>query len=359
MAERKRVNMDDIVYGKEPTFEDTNVNFIECSNWYSRTKSYKESKEYLLTYLRSNKYEPKIITKISATSEYEIKNLGFVARMISRGYSPSMEQISWMGVRINELVEYVAPIVEKVETLPNKPKVSLQDKIYLHVTTIIEIIEDHIDIRDYSLKIYEFLTAQICKSAHAKQIIDHFTPFSVEIKSVIAGEDLQLTEGYANYNKTELKKLNQFLQLVISDCNKFTTNAKVAKTPRKTKDVPLSKKLLKLIFKKDDPEYKIVSIKPESIIGCQSLWVFNTKTRKLGVYFAKDSSGLGVNRSTITNFDESVSINKVVRKPLEVIPDVVKGNKTILKKIMSSITSVSTPLTGRINADVILLKTIK
>ena len=359
MAEKKRVNMDDVVYGKEPSFEANNVNFIEGTNWYSRTKSYKESKEYLLTYLRANNYDTKVISKISAVSEFEVKNLGFVTRMISRGYSPSMEQISWIGIRINELVEYVAPVIEKPDTLQVKPKVSIQDKIYQHVTSIIDVIEDAIDVRDYSMKIYEFLVNQLCKSVHAKQIIDHFTPISIEIKSVITGKDEQLVEGYANYNKTEMKKLNQFLQLIISDCTKFTSNAKVTKTPRKQKALPASKKILKLIFKKDDPEYKIVSVKPESIIGCQSLWVFNTKTRKLGVYIAKDESGLGVKGTTIENYDEALSINKIVRKPHEVLPDVVSGKKSILKKVMSTIASVDTPLNGRINCDVVLLMTIK
>lgn len=358
MAEKKRVNIDDLVYGKEPSFDNT-YNFTECLSWYSRTKDYKDSRAYLVTHMKLNKYDPKMISKISSVSEWEVKNVGYVVRMISRGYQPTLEQISWIDVRINELFNYIAPVVDKPDTIPTKPKVSLQDKIYNHCTEIINTIEDAIDIRDYTLKVYEFLSAQVCKAVHTKQIIDHFKPLSIEVKEVVAGKDEQLVEGYSNYNKTEIKKLNQFLQLVLADCNKFTSNAKVAKIPRKKKVVPLSKKILKLVFKKDDPEYKIVSVKPESIIGCQSLWVFNTKTRKLGVYVAKDGAGLSVKGTTIENYDETLSINKIVRKPLEVIPDVVKGKKTILKKIMANITSVASPLNGRINCDVVLLTTIK
>ena len=149
------------------------------------------------------------------------------------------------------------------------------------------------------------------------------------------------------------------MQLIISDCNGFTSNSKVAKTPRKKKIVPISKKVLKLNYKKEDPEYKIVSIKPESIIGCQNLWVFNTKTRKLGVYVASDESGLSVKGSTIENYNVELSITKTVRKPLDVIPNVIKGKKTVLKKIMSDINSVQTLLNGRINGDVVLLTSIK
>jgi hypothetical protein len=359
MADKSRVNMDDVVYGKEPVFDDKPANFVECLNWYSRTKDYKDSRTYLVTHMKLNKYDAKMISKISSVSEWEVKNIGYIVRMISRGYQPTLEQISWIDIKINELFNYVAPVIEKPDTVPTKPKVSIQDKIYLHCTEIINTIEDAIDIRDYTLKVYEFLSTQLCKAVHIKQIIDHFKPLSVEVKSVITGNDDQLIEGYSNYNKTELKKLSQFLQLVLSDCNKFTTNAKVAKVPRKKKVVPLSKKILKLVFKKDDPEYKIVSVKPESIIGCQSLWVFNTKTRKLGVYVAKDESGLSVKGTTIENYDETLSINKIVRKPLDVIPDVVQGKKTTLKKVMSGITSVASPLNGRINADVVLLTTIK
>lgn len=352
--------LDALQGGPEPDFTQKDVcGFVRALNWYSNIKSYKDSKIYTISYLKQNKYDSKVINKISTATEWDVKNLGYVLRMISRGYQASLEQLSWIDSRITELSK-PKPVVQIVDVdKPVKPKDSIQDKVYNQCTVFINEIEDKIDARDYSLKVYEYLTTQACKSIHVKQIIEHFKPLSLEIKEAMLGEDEQLIEGYSNYTKTEIKKLSQFLQLIISDCNGFTSNSKVTKTPRKKKIVPISKKVLKLNYKKEDPEYKIVSIKPESIIGCQNLWVFNTKTRKLGVYVASDESGLSVKGSTIENYNVELSITKTVRKPLDVIPNVIKGKKTVLKKIMSDINSVQTLLNGRINGDVVLLTSIK
>lgn len=352
--------LDALQGGPEPDFTQKDVcGFVRALNWYSNIKSYKDSKLYTISYLKQNKYDLKVINKISTATEWDVKNLGYVLRMVGRGYQPSLEQLSWIDSRITELSK-PKPVVQIVDVdKPVKPKDSIQDKVYNQCTVFINEIEDKIDARDYSLKVYEYLTTQACKSIHVKQIIEHFKPLSLEVKEAMLGEDEQLIEGYSNYTKTEIKKLSQFLQLIISDCNGFTSNSKVTKTPRKKKIVPISKKVLKLNYKKEDPEYKIVSIKPESIIGCQNLWVFNTKTRKLGVYVASDESGLSVKGSTIENYNVELSVNKTVRKPLDVIPMVIKGKKTVLKKIMSDINSVQTLLNGRINGDVVLLTSIK
>ena len=58
---------------------------------------------------------------------------------------------------------------------------------------------------------------------------------------------------------------------------------------------------------KEDLEYKLVSISPVDIIGCKYLMVFNTKTKKLGIYYSKDDSGLSVKGSSIEDYDEIIS----------------------------------------------------
>ena len=94
-------------------------------------------------------------------------------------------------------------------------------------------------------------------------------------------------------------------------------------------------------------------------MGCSSLWVFNTKTRKLGIYAAVDAGGLSVKGTTITNFNESTSIQKTIRKPNDVLPKVLSGGKIVLKKLLSEINATEQTLTGRINTDIILLRVIK
>ena len=197
--------LDALQGGPEPDFTQKDVcGFVRALNWYSNIKSYKDSKTYTISYLKQNKYDSKVINKISTATEWDVKNLGYVLRMVSRGYQASLEQLSWIDSRITELSK-PKPVVQIVDVdKPVKPKDSIQDKVYNQCTVFINEIEDKIDARDYSLKVYEYLTTQACKSIHVKQIIEHFKPLSLEVKEAMLGEDEQLIEGYSNYTKTEI-----------------------------------------------------------------------------------------------------------------------------------------------------------
>jgi hypothetical protein len=129
--------------------------------------------------------------------------------------------------------------------------------------------------------------------------------------------------------------------------------------PRKKKAKPVDKIVEKLQFKKEDNGFKIVSINPADIVGGSQLWVFNTKTRKLGVYNSSDSIGLSVKGTSITNFDEKTSTQKTIRKPEVVLPQCLKGGKIVLRKLLPEINAVEQELTGRINSDIVLLRIIK
>jgi len=68
---------------------------------------------------------------------------------------------------------------------------------------------------------------------------------------------------------------------------------------------------------------------------------------------------LGIKGSTIQNFAESKSISKTLRKPNVTLPEVLKGGKVALRNILNDIRAAEKVLTGRINTDTILLRTVK
>jgi Skp family chaperone for outer membrane proteins len=177
--------------------------------------------------------------------------------------------------------------------------------------------------------------------------------------SALVLKDKELAEGYSNFNKKELKDYLNLLNKIITDTKKLAHNAKVTRAPRKKKAKPVDKIVSKLQYKKEDNEYKIVSINPVDVVGCSQLWVFNTKTRKLGVYNSKDADGLNVKGTTLINFDDTTSIHKTLRKPEVTLPEVIKSGKVSLKKLLPNINSVEQALTGRLNGDTILLRVIK
>jgi hypothetical protein len=130
-----------------------------------------------------------------------------------------------------------------------------------------------------------------------------------------------------------------------------TKKAAVRKPPQKEKLVT------KLKYMKNDTATKLVSINPVDIIGAQTLWVYDTKTRKLYVYAAEDQGGaLGVKGTSITGFDENKSIGKTLRKPDIQLKEFMSAGKVALRTFIKDIKAVEIKANGRINANQILLK---
>ena len=68
---------------------------------------------------------------------------------------------------------------------------------------------------------------------------------------------------------------------------------------------------------------------------------------------------MSIKGTTLTDFNESNSIQKTLRAPLNVLPMVISGTKSTLNPLLENINSMPVKMTGRINADVIILRTIK
>jgi hypothetical protein len=100
----------------------------------------------------------------------------------------------------------------------------------------------------------------------------------------------------------------------------------------------------------------LVSINPADIVGAGELWVYNTKSRKLGKYVAKEFAELSVKGTSIINFDENKSVQKTLRKPEEQLKEFKAAGKVQLRKFLDDIKAVDIKLNGRINEEIILLR---
>ena len=175
----------------------------------------------------------------------------------------------------------------------------------------------------------------------------------------------QLKEGYAHLKKADIKKFRTAIEELMAALDFIIDSAKATRKPRKAKPKSATKVVEKLKYAKTDEKYKLASIDPTLIVGANELWVFNTKTRKLGKYVAanidpkgmgRDGTGLQVKGTTIIGFDETQSIQKTVRKPDDVLKEFKAAGKVKLRTFMDNINSVDTKLNGRCNPDTILLK---
>jgi hypothetical protein len=100
----------------------------------------------------------------------------------------------------------------------------------------------------------------------------------------------------------------------------------------------------------------LVSINPADIIGSKELWVYNVKSRKLGRYVAEEYKDLSVKGTSITGYNENLSVQKTLRKPEDQLKEFKAAGKVALRKFLDDIKAVDIKLNGRISEDIILLK---
>ena len=175
----------------------------------------------------------------------------------------------------------------------------------------------------------------------------------------------QLKEGYAHLKKADIKKFRTAIEELMAALDFIIDQAKATRKPRVAKPKSADKLVEKLKFLKADPKYNLASVNPVDVVGANELWVFNVKTRKIGKYVAANidptgsrraGSGLQVKGTTITGYDENLSIQKTLRKPEEQLKAFKSAGKVALRKFLDEITTTDTKLNGRCNPDTILLK---
>lgn len=193
------------------------------------------------------------------------------------------------------------------------------------------------------------------KAPHARHMYTIFERRAAEIAEAASGTNKDLNEGYSNFTKPELKKLDLFHKNLLKACAMMQEVAKVERAPRKKKPVSQEKIVSKLKYKKEDTSLGIVSQNPVHILGAKEVWVYNTKTRKLAQYKAFDERGLLVKGASIENFS-SDSMEKTVRKPAETLAEFKKASKVKLRTFLKELSTVDVQAAGKLNEHHVILR---
>jgi hypothetical protein len=341
---------------KEPKFsgELSQTQLTQALSWYAQNRDNKDATKYAVEYFKKKLKIPAPDALKSQGSTF-----GFICRIVSLGGVLNASNATWFDETVQKIQKQVP--VAKVIT---DTVVSIQDHIKRKASECIGELEGQIDdliITEFKSNVspYATMTGMDVKAAHTKFIIEHFKTRRVEYDNVLTTEDSDIKEGYSNFTKSQLKKLISYCDQVIVDGMKLAGEAIKTRKPRKRKTKSADQLIVKLNYAKDFADLKITSIDPKTIIGATSLWVYNTKTRKLGVYHALDASGLNIKGSTVLNYSESKSVSKTLRKPEVTVHEVLKAGKVALRNVLTDIRAAEKPLTGRINTDTILLRVSK
>jgi hypothetical protein len=315
----------------------------------------KDAQRYIQEYAKKHNIEGKLNTKKSYLT------LAWLCRMQMNGNDID-HGVNYIKKEIEDVMqEEVEEPEVKVET---GPVITIQDRIREKVSECVGELEGQIDeLVESAFKAnvspYAIMHTMDIKGIHANRVIDAFKIKRQEFDEVMNTDDKELKEGYSNFKKIELKKLVAYCDQVIMDGLKIAGAATKSRKPRKRKEKTPDQLVAKMKLCVEFAELNLKSVKPREIIGAMALWVYNTKTRKLGCYHAEDAGGFSVKGTSLTNFNETKSVQKKLRKPETTLPEVLNGGKVYLRNAMDNIRAVESALTGRINDDTILVRCIK
>ncbi len=357
------------------TDDEFSRHFRISMDWYRLESSGKDLKPKVITWMAANDYTKDDIALFKKTKDWRC-NLtvgALVANLLkgmpdSRpGFNEGRSTTKYIKDSISRILEEGKNDVEEEEdtSKPMIPAATIQDRLRETAGKMTEEIDYALDefsmdpetFDPKAIKVINLLKAKEAKAAHARIIKGFYTRTYDELQEAQQGECEQLKEAYGHLSKPQLKKLIAFYHEIISACDMLGQEAKVNRKPRAKKAQPKEKIVAKLKYAKTNEQLKLVSINPAEIIGAKELWVYNTKSRKLGKYVASEYLELGVKGTSITGFNENSSVQKTLRKPEEQLKEFKAAGKVQLRKFLDDIRAVDIKLNGRINEDIILLRT--
>jgi hypothetical protein len=393
-ATKSRITKKQVIAHRTRAVKDTSPVWEGCESWDADTfhRFFKRAMDYYRLESDIKTYKPAVTkwmesvgcTKADIQAFKKVKDsrinstMGAVACCLNRGMTPlrtdfnsGRDTAAWLRTEIvkvleagkNDISEDEAKAIEAAKPAVYTP--SIQERVRDAAYAMTEELEDAIEgfqndpenFDPKAFKVLNLLKGKQVKAAHARLIKTLYKRDLEELEELASGNaDEQLREGYSHLSRKQVRNLLAFYQEIMAACDMLAQEAKVNRAPRAKKSVPAEKIVAKMKYKKSDEPMKVVSINPADIIGAKELWVYNTKSRKLGKYVANEYMDLGVKGTTVTGFNENTSICKTLRKPEEKLKEFKAAGKVQLRKFLDDINATDTKMNGRINEETILLK---
>ena len=358
-----------------------NRHYRNAMDYYRLEKSNKDLKPLVINWMAANDFSKADIKAFKDTKDSRCgMTMGSVAACLLRGmpvvhegFNKGRNTAEWLKAEIAKVIEQGADdeVESDTPTVSIKPPAyipTIQDRVREAAGTMNEEIDYAIDewITDpekfdpKAIKISGLLRGKGAKAAHARIIKGFYTRTQNELLELAGGNaDEQLREAYKHVSRKNVKKLIEFYASIMAACDQIAQEAKILKKPRAKKVKPAEELVSKLKFKAIDDKLGVVSVPAAGIVGAQAAVVYNSKTRKIGIYIAKSSAGLNVKGTSIIDFTDK-SFQKTLRKPAEQLKEF-KEQNTQKRAVdwFNKIKSTDTILNGRINAEIMILKVFK
>ena len=379
---KDRVSLDAKMMGPEPLFtdEDQEAIALEQENgkvgpiWSSATRWYNyfyDNKDYIpyaIDWLKDVEgWDEDKIKIFLRLPDWKIRRIGNAAVVWSRGYRYAPIVLGKYKVIADELFDEASKLEEeRVEAVKEKPKLpSIQERTKAKVLdTIYSDFDMHVvdEWMEGKFKV-KFECFSLFKNHGLKGnaitiFRDMIEDDYLVLKDAYENNCDQAKEAYSHVTKSNKKKMLNVYDTIFSDLDKLKDSFKATRKARVRAPRTMEQQVSKLNYMKEDLDSKLTSIDPILIPSKTRLWIYNTKQGKLTEFFTDSGKGFEVVGSTLKGFDPKLSKVTKLRKPDEILPQILNKSEFQIKKIWKGLTTKIYEPTGRINKDCILMRVI-
>lgn len=335
-----------------PTY---NYDLAKILTWYNYDNDYKSSKEFVKEYLKSTKNYSGPIDEQKINLTHSV-----LARILMRGGSLRPDHDSVFN---NYIKDVTTPTPKRIEVETSAvPRISIQEAMREKICEYLGELEGSLDDvikTDAAFNLYNDLKGRQIPQPYCSSVSDWVNQKLAEFKEVQTTDDLDLLEGYSHLGARKITKLIKFLEQCSEDVDRYSSFKKANRKVRVRKAKPAGIQVAKLKYLKEFPELKLKSISPTDIVGSSQVWIYNTKTKKLAAYRTDSASGIQVKRTSLQNYDPDISEQRTLRKPEDTIKALLAAGKIQLRKVLTDLSTKSSPVNGRVNEDCIIVRAIK
>jgi len=385
VAKKKRrgPSLEDKYLGPEPNYHGAVIadkklttEYSQGSHWYNYFHTTKTNLPFILEYCTKQlNYSEDDIRALKKLPDWKVAaGVGINIRMYNAGFplermhvddvkgnylariKTSLDAVLVEGYKIKEDLKHVPkPVVIPIQ---ERMRAKVMQTMYAEWDEMV--VDKWIDgeFDDIRFPTYSLLQLHKIKGA-AVNMFATYVQFEYDLVSDAYNKNCeQAEEAYSHIKKSNLKKMMNTMDKIFADIQRLKDNNKATRIPKAKMPKASDAQIKNLQYMERDDAAKLVSVNPIMIPKRNKLYVYNTKNKQLTKYYNDTSGGFEVRGSTVYNWDDKESMCTTLRKPDDVLPQILTKTEKQIDKILSALTTKVKKPSGRINKDCILLRVL-
>ena len=271
---------------------------------------------------------------------------------------------------LNNLFDKMIPLIEKGKVLYEEkqkannivsisPTVKLMRKINNTIMQeLLELEDKWIDGDDATINIYDRFKYHGLTNTAISYVKPMIEGWLLDYEDAYYKRCDQAVEGYSHLKRSALNHRIKVCQAMLADLERIRSATKASRNVKVKRPKSVDKQVAKVQYKKEDNEFKIVSINPIQIPTKTRLYAFNTNNKNVIEYVTESVNGFEISGSTIKNFSKVSSRAICLRKPLDFLPIVLQKTPKQIDAAWQTLKTKTRVPNGRINKDTILLRVL-